>query len=185
MFTSKILYNSLISLPSFVDYTNRLFNLIMLKEESNESGFLVGKEDDDREVASWLMLNPGKDSDSNNNGFLFGVEYLDLVDYSSSFDNQFEDQYSQYQRSFGGEDGVVPLQVEESASHLEHSHHYNYDGALKDLNHTVSLLRYITCFPLNNSLVSLTQMTENVFVSVFIDISFINGHQCCARVNRQ
>ncbi|KAJ4898599.1 Zinc finger protein CONSTANS-LIKE 2 [Raphanus sativus] len=111
----------------------------MLKEESNESGFLVGKEDDDREVASWLMLSPGKDSDSNNNGFLFGVEYLDLVDYSSSFDNQFEDQYSQYQRSFGGEDGVVPLQVEESASHLEHSHHYNYDGALKDLNHTISV----------------------------------------------
>ena len=81
---------------------------------------MVGKEDDDddREVASWLMLNSGKDSDNHNNGFLFGVEYLDLVDYSSSLDNQFEDQYNQYQRSFGGEDGVVPLQLEELTSHL-------------------------------------------------------------------
>ncbi|CAA7038584.1 unnamed protein product [Microthlaspi erraticum] len=77
----------------------------------------VGEEEedeDDREVASWLLPNPGK---SSNNGFLFGVEYLDLVDYS--MDNQFEDQYSQYQRSFGG-DGVVPLQVEESTTgHLQ------------------------------------------------------------------
>nr|AAG27548.1 COL2-like protein [Brassica nigra] len=117
----------------------------MLKEESNESVFLVGKEEDDdgREVASWLMLNLGKDNDSHNNGFLFGVEYLDPVDYSSSIDNQFEDQYSQYQRSFGGEDGVVPLQVEEITSHLQQSHHnyghYNYNGSLKDLNHTVSV----------------------------------------------
>ncbi|KAF8091421.1 hypothetical protein N665_0445s0009 [Sinapis alba] len=114
----------------------------MLKEESNESGFVVGKEDDyddDREVASWLMLNPGKDGDNHNNGFLFGVEYLDLVDYSSSFDNQFEDQYSQYQRSFGGEDGVVPLQLEESTSHLKQSHHnyghyMNYNGSSVDIN---------------------------------------------------
>jgi zinc finger protein CONSTANS len=72
------------------------------------------EDEDDREVASWLLPNPGKNS---SNGFLFGVEYLDLVDYS--MDNQFEDQYSQYQRSFGG-DGVVPLQVEESTTgHLQ------------------------------------------------------------------
>ncbi|CAN7116893.1 unnamed protein product [Brassica rapa subsp. narinosa] len=117
----------------------------MLKEETNESGFVAGKEDDeaDREVASWLMLNAEKDSDNHNNGFLFGVEYLDLVDYSSSVDNQFEDQYSHYQRSFGGEDGVVPLQVEEPKSYQKQSHHnyghYNYNGSLKDLNHTVSV----------------------------------------------
>uniref|UniRef100_A0A1J3I2M8 Zinc finger protein CONSTANS-LIKE 2 n=1 Tax=Noccaea caerulescens TaxID=107243 RepID=A0A1J3I2M8_NOCCA len=83
-------------------------NRVMAVDEEDE-------DEDDREVASWLLLNPGKNS---NNGFLFGVEYLDLVDYS--MDNQFEDQYSQYQRSFGG-DGVVPLQVEESTTggHLQ------------------------------------------------------------------
>ncbi|KAJ0249812.1 Zinc finger protein CONSTANS-LIKE 2 [Hirschfeldia incana] len=124
----------------------------MLKEESNQSGFVVGKEDDgddDREVASWLMLNLGKDCDNHNNGFLFGIEYLDLVDYSSSFDNQLEDQSSQYQRSFGERDGVVPLQVEESASHWQQSHHnfhlgnndgcstgarYNYNGSITDIS---------------------------------------------------
>ncbi|XP_013644602.2 zinc finger protein CONSTANS-LIKE 2 [Brassica napus] len=88
-------------------------NVMMVSEE---------KEDAD-EVASWLMLNPGKNNQ--NNGFLFGVEYLDLVDYSSSIDNQFEDQYSKYHRSFGGgEDGVVPLQLEESStSHMQQSQH--------------------------------------------------------------
>ncbi|KAL1211382.1 Zinc finger protein CONSTANS-LIKE 2 [Cardamine amara subsp. amara] len=116
-------------------------------------------DEDDREVASWLLPNPGKNSGDNvtqNNGFLFGVEYLDLVDYSSSMDNQFEDhQYSQYQRSFGG-DGVVPLRVEESTSHLQQTQHNfqlginygfssaahnnnNFNGSLKDLNHTVSV----------------------------------------------
>uniref|UniRef100_A0A1J3K1E8 Zinc finger protein CONSTANS-LIKE 2 n=1 Tax=Noccaea caerulescens TaxID=107243 RepID=A0A1J3K1E8_NOCCA len=83
-------------------------NRVMAVDEEDE-------DEDNREVASWLLPNPGKNS---NNGFLFGVEYLDLVDYS--MDNQFEDQYSQYQRSFGG-DGVVPLQVEESTTggHLQ------------------------------------------------------------------
>lgn len=109
----------------------------MATDADNNGVMMVEKEDED-EVASWLMLNPGK---NNNNGFLFGVEYLDLVDYSSGIDDQFEDQY---QRSFGGgEDGVVPLQLEESTSHLQQSHHtyghYNYDGSLKNLNHTVSV----------------------------------------------
>lgn len=84
-------------------------NRVMAVDEEDE-------DEDDREVASWLLPNPGKNS---YNGFLFGVEYLDLVDYS--MDNQLEDQYShQYQRSFGG-DGVVPLQVEESTTggHLQ------------------------------------------------------------------
>uniref|UniRef100_A0A1J3FNB5 Zinc finger protein CONSTANS-LIKE 2 n=1 Tax=Noccaea caerulescens TaxID=107243 RepID=A0A1J3FNB5_NOCCA len=85
-------------------------NRVMAVDEEDED-----EDEDDREVASWLLPNRGKNS---NNGFLFGVEYLDLVDYS--MDNQFEDQYSQYQRSFGG-DGVVPLQVEESTTggHLQ------------------------------------------------------------------
>ncbi|KAL0720076.1 hypothetical protein Bca4012_069400 [Brassica carinata] len=97
----------------------------MATDADNNGVMMVEKEDED-EVASWLMLNPGK---NNNNGFLFGVEYLDLVDYSSSIDNQFEDQYSQYQRSFGGgEDGVVPLQLEESTSHMEQSQHNFHVG---------------------------------------------------------
>ncbi|CAN6981238.1 unnamed protein product [Brassica oleracea var. botrytis] len=123
----------------------------MLKEETNESGFVGGKADDedDREVASWLMLNLGKDGDSHNNGFLFGVEYLDLVDYSSNIDNQLEDQHSHYERIYGGEDGVVPLQVEDTTSQLQLRHHnfhlgnnygcstgadYNYNGSMMDIS---------------------------------------------------
>ncbi|CAN8260665.1 unnamed protein product [Cochlearia groenlandica] len=101
---------------------------------------------DDDEVASWFLLNPQGKSINHNNGFLFGVEYLDLVDY-----NQFEDhEYSYYQRSFGLEDGVVPLHhVQESMqqsvnnnygfSSSEEAQYNNYNGSLKNLNHTVSV----------------------------------------------
>ncbi|KAG2245538.1 hypothetical protein Bca52824_085166 [Brassica carinata] len=111
--------------------------------DADNNDMLVGDED---EVASWLMVNPGK---NNNNGFLFGVEYLDLVDYSSGTDNQLEDQYSQYQRSLGGgEDGVVPLQVEESTSHMQQSqHNFHLSGCCSTEAH----YNYISVVPESTS----------------------------------
>ncbi|CAN6922663.1 unnamed protein product [Brassica oleracea] len=109
--------------------------------DADNNDMLVGDED---EVASWLMVNPGK---NNNNGFLFGVEYLDLVDYSSGTDNQLEDQYSQYQRSLGGgEDGVVP-QVEESTSHMQQSqHNFHLSGCSTEAHYN-----YISVVPESTS----------------------------------
>ncbi|KFK37702.1 hypothetical protein AALP_AA3G017800 [Arabis alpina] len=120
---------------------------VPITHQSNPSETDADNDEDDQEVASWLLLNPGKNQ---NNGFLFGVEYLDLVDYNSTMENQYEDQYNRYQRSFGG-DGVVPLQVEESTTnHLQQNQHddfqlginfgyNNYNGSLKNLNHSVSI----------------------------------------------
>lgn len=101
-----------------------------------ENRLVVGpaeEDEDEAEAASWLLPNLGKNSGNNsnsqNNGFSIGEEYLDLVDYSSSMDKQFTDQSSQYQldcnvpqRSYEG-DGIVPLQVEESKGHMHHEEH--------------------------------------------------------------
>ncbi|VVA96209.1 unnamed protein product [Arabis nemorensis] len=103
-------------------------------------------DDDDEEVASWLLLNPGKNSNHQNNGFLFGVEYLDLVDYNSTMEDQRDCcGLVPEQRSFEG-DGVVPLQAEQQSQHdfqlginygySSGPHYNNYNGSL---NHSVSV----------------------------------------------
>ncbi|KAL2896071.1 Zinc finger protein CONSTANS-LIKE 2 [Bienertia sinuspersici] len=100
-----------------------------------EDDFLVLPEGDDQttdherdedEAASWLLLNPGKNSNNQNtNGFLTGGEvdeYLDLFEYNSGADNQFCEQYNQ-QREFSvpekscGSDSVVPVQCAEAKDH--------------------------------------------------------------------
>ncbi|KAM4131694.1 hypothetical protein ACJW30_01G194500 [Castanea mollissima] len=105
---------------------------------------MIDEEDED-EAASWLLLNPVKGSNNNNNnnnqnnGFLFGGEvdeYLDLVEYNSCAENQFNDQYSQQQqqhycvpqKSYGG-DSVVPVQCGEAKGQL-HLHQQNFQLGL-------------------------------------------------------
>lgn len=76
----------------------------------------IGDED---EAASWLLLNPGKNSTNQNTGFLFGgeEEYLDLMEYNSSaehhqYSNQYQQQQQHYsvpEKNYGG-DSVVPFQ---------------------------------------------------------------------------
>nr|DAD31598.1 TPA_asm: hypothetical protein HUJ06_010449 [Nelumbo nucifera] len=86
-----------------------------------EDGFMTQEgdedidEEDEDETASWLLLNPGKnDNNQNNNGFLLGGEvdeYLDLVDYSSCTDNQYnQQQHYSVQHKNDGSDSVVPVQ---------------------------------------------------------------------------
>ncbi|XP_010525138.1 PREDICTED: zinc finger protein CONSTANS-LIKE 2-like [Tarenaya hassleriana] len=143
--------------PSETAMTDTENDMVVGREEAED------EDEDDEEAASWLLLNPGKNSGNNNNqnnGFFFdgeADEYLDLVEYNSSMENQFSDQYSQYhqdcgvpQKSFGG-DGVVPLQVEESRGQLHHEQQsfqlaitYGSPGALYgsyngSMNHSVSM----------------------------------------------
>nr|WBW02120.1 constans [Fragaria x ananassa subsp. ananassa] len=149
--------------------------------DTTEDGFLsqegdeeVMDEEDEDEAASWLLLNPVKNSNNhnsnndnpnnNNNGFLFGVEvdeYLDLVEYNSSDQNQFSgttatnDQHNYgvpHKISYGG-DSVVPVQygegkVTQMQMQQKHNFHqlgmeyesskaaYGYDGSI---SHTVSV----------------------------------------------
>ena len=118
-------------------------------------------EDDEDEAASWLLLNPGKNTTNQNNGFLFSGEvdeYLDLVEYNSSVENEFTDQYNQQQRyggphkSYGG-DSFVTVQSGEVKGHSQQQQHqssfqygldydsskaaYSYNGSI---SHSVSLL---------------------------------------------
>lgn len=148
--------------------------------DTTEDGFLSQEgdeeamdEEDEDEAASWLLLNPVKNSNNhnsnnnnpnnNNNGFLFGVEvdeYLDLVEYNSSDQNQFSgttatnDQHNYgvpHKISYGG-DSVVPVQygegkVTQMQMQQKHNFHqlgmeyesskaaYGYDGSI---SHTVS-----------------------------------------------
>ncbi|KAE8683609.1 Zinc finger protein CONSTANS-LIKE 2 [Hibiscus syriacus] len=63
-----------------------------------EDGFMATEidetiaEEDEEDAASWLLLNPGKNSSNQNIGFLFDGEvddYLDLVGYNSNVENQY------------------------------------------------------------------------------------------------
>ncbi|KAK9272222.1 hypothetical protein L1049_002837 [Liquidambar formosana] len=90
-------------------------------------------EEDEDEAASWLLLNPVKNNQQQNNGFLFGGEvdeYLDLVEYNSCAENQFADQYNHQQqqhysvvpqKNYGG-DSVVPVQCEHGKDQLQQQH---------------------------------------------------------------
>ncbi|KAK8557652.1 hypothetical protein V6N13_008012 [Hibiscus sabdariffa] len=101
-----------------------------------EDGFVSTNGDDtiaedEDEAASWLLLNPGKNSTDLNKGFLLTGEvddYLDLVDYNSSVENQFADQYNQQQQNYGvqhknyGGDSIVPVQPGEAKDQFQHQH---------------------------------------------------------------
>ncbi|GMJ02367.1 CONSTANS-LIKE 2, CONSTANS-like 2, B-box domain protein 3 [Hibiscus trionum] len=92
-------------------------------------------EEEEEEAASWLLLNPGKNSTNQNTGFLFGGEvdeYLDLLEYNSSVENQFTDQYNQLQQHYGaphksyGGDSVVPIQSTDAKDHLQQKQHQSF-----------------------------------------------------------
>ncbi|PIN08096.1 GATA-4/5/6 transcription factor [Handroanthus impetiginosus] len=82
---------------------------------------IIGDGDDDDEATSWLLLNPMKNGDgeqgNEENGALFGGEvdeYLDLGEYNNQFDDGYDNQQQNYsvpQRSYGGGDSVVPIQL--------------------------------------------------------------------------
>ncbi|XVF71383.1 hypothetical protein PTKIN_Ptkin12aG0033400 [Pterospermum kingtungense] len=109
-----------------------------------EDGFTATNGDetiaeDEDEAASWLLLNPGKNSTNQNNCFLFNgevEEYLDLVEYNSSVENQFSDQYNQQQQHFGvphksyDGDNVVPVQSGKAKDHLQQQQHQNFQYGL-------------------------------------------------------
>ena len=105
-------------------------------------------EEDEDEAASWLLINPVKNSNNQSNGFLFGGEvdeYLDLVEnYDCPDQNQFNDQYSHHhhhqaqqqqlfsvpQKSYGG-DSVVPVQCGEAKAQLHHQQQHDFQLGLE------------------------------------------------------
>ncbi|XVF31656.1 hypothetical protein REPUB_Repub17cG0010100 [Reevesia pubescens] len=116
----------------------------MASAAETEDGFMAMEgdetiaEEDEDEAASWLLLNPGKNSTNQNNGFLFSGEvdeYLDLVEYNSSVGNQFPDQYNHQQhyrvphKNYGG-DSVVPVQPGEAKDHLQRQQHQSFQYGL-------------------------------------------------------
>ncbi|EEF29491.1 zinc finger protein CONSTANS-LIKE 2 [Ricinus communis] len=133
----------------------------MFMTEDGEDG--VGEEEED-EAASWLLLNPVKNGNSQNNGtngFLFGgevEEYLDLFEYNSNScgENQYADNHQHYsgtvhQKSHEG-DSVVPVRCGDGAGkdHVHQQYHnfqlglefesskaaYSYNGSI---SHSVSI----------------------------------------------
>ncbi|KAK8486559.1 hypothetical protein V6N13_025469 [Hibiscus sabdariffa] len=113
----------------------------LVSAAETENGFMATEideataEEDEEEAASWLLLNPGKNGTNQNTGFLFGGEvdeYLDLVEYNSSVENQFTDQYNQLQqhyKSYGG-DSVVPIQSTDAKDHLQQKQHQSFQFGL-------------------------------------------------------
>ncbi|XP_068638307.1 zinc finger protein CONSTANS-LIKE 2-like [Aristolochia californica] len=80
-------------------------------------------DEEQNEAASWLLLNPGKNSNNqiSNNGYVYGGEvddYLDLVEYNSTEDQYNNEEYNQQQtyhdqynnRKHEESDSVVPVQ---------------------------------------------------------------------------
>ncbi|XWS36887.1 hypothetical protein CRYUN_Cryun20dG0123800 [Craigia yunnanensis] len=148
--------------PSATDQGGRK----MASAAETEDGFMATEgdetiaEEDEDEAASWLLLNPGKNSTDQNNGFLLGREvdeYLDLMEYNSSVENQFTDQYNQQQQHYGlphksyGGDSIVPVQSGDAKDHFWQQQHqschygldydssktaYSYNGSI---SHSVSL----------------------------------------------
>nr|AJR28639.1 CONSTANS-like 1 protein [Gossypium barbadense] len=116
----------------------------MASATETEDGFMCTNGDetiaeDEDEAASWLLLNPGKNSTNQNNGFMLAGEvddYLDLVEYNSSVENQFTDQHQQQHygvphKSYGG-DSVVPVQSGEAKDHFQQQQqqHQNFQYGL-------------------------------------------------------
>lgn len=139
----------------------------MTSATETEDGFMCTNEDDtiaededEDEAASWLQLNPGKNSTNQNNGFMLAREvddYLDLVGYNSSVENQFIDQHQQQHygvphKSYGG-DSVVLVQSGEAKDHFQQQQHQsfqygpNYDASKSAYNYNGSIACTVSYTP--------------------------------------
>lgn len=127
-----------ISGTSHAPPATKLEDRFLAQEDGDET---IDEEDED-EAASWLLLNPVKNNNNQNNGFLFGGEvdeYLDFVEYNSCPEqNQFSDQYNHHQhqqnygvpqKSYGG-DSVVPVQCGEAKGQVQHQKHQDFQLGL-------------------------------------------------------
>ncbi|XP_043702776.1 zinc finger protein CONSTANS-LIKE 2 [Telopea speciosissima] len=166
-----------------------------MEQEANvEDGFMVsgaqeGDEDldeDDDETASWLLLNPpvknGNNNNNNNNqsnnGFLFGGEvdeYLDLVGYNSSTENQYNDQYNHQQhhhygvqqKNNNGSDSVVPVHgMPTKEQQLQHQQQHNlqlemeYEASKSGFGYAASLSHSVSFSSMDASVVPEATMSD-------------------------
>ncbi|KAI3452154.1 hypothetical protein Pfo_008819 [Paulownia fortunei] len=131
-----------------------------LTQEADE---IVDGEDED-EAASWLLLNPVKNGDnqSNDNGpTLFGGvvdDYLDLDDYNSCQNSQFNDKYNNQQQHYGvpqksyGGDSVVPIQYHKRKDQVqEHCFQLGleYDASDTGYNYPASMSHNVSLSPMD------------------------------------
>ncbi|KAK6154957.1 hypothetical protein DH2020_009205 [Rehmannia glutinosa] len=126
--------------------------------DAEEDESTVDEEDED-EAASWLLLNPVKNGDGQNNDengpTLFGGavdEYLDLDDFNSS---QFNDQFNSQQQNFGvsqksyGGDSVVPIQYQKRKDEIQEQFYQlglDYESSNSGYNYPASLSHNVS-FP--------------------------------------
>ncbi|RDX66264.1 Zinc finger protein CONSTANS-LIKE 2, partial [Mucuna pruriens] len=90
---------------------------IFEEHEHEEEEEVVDKFEDEVEAASWLLPHPMKNNDEEEeNGFLFGDEYLDLLDWNTcgGGHNQFSNVYQHHQQIYNTVPhnyAVVPVQL--------------------------------------------------------------------------
>ncbi|KAK6154943.1 hypothetical protein DH2020_009191 [Rehmannia glutinosa] len=127
--------------------------------DAEEDESTVDEEDED-EAASWLLLNPVKNGDGQNNDengpTLFGGavdEYLDLDDFNSS---QFNDQFNSQQQNFGvsqksyGGDSVVPIQYQKRKDEIQEQFYQlglDYESSNSGYNYPASLSHNVSLSP--------------------------------------
>ncbi|OVA12523.1 zinc finger protein [Macleaya cordata] len=123
-----------------------------------EDGFLAHKveeeEEEEDETTSWLLLNPVKNKNQSNNGFLFGnevEEYLDLDEYNSCTENN-----SQYYVN----DSVVPVQcgtVKEKQQQQEQQQNLQsdmeFEASKSGFNYTTSISHSVSFSSVDTSVV--------------------------------
>nr|ACV88633.1 CONSTANS [Magnolia virginiana] len=140
------------------------------EEDEDEDG------DGDDEAASWLLLNPVKNSNQNN-GYGYGGEvdeYLDLVGYNNSCnENQNEGQSIQLHQNLGkneGDDSVVPVQFlagdeqqqqQQQQQNLQLDLDMEFEESKAGYNYTASMSQSVSYSSMDASVVpDATAMTD-------------------------
>ncbi|XP_026664491.2 LOW QUALITY PROTEIN: zinc finger protein CONSTANS-LIKE 2-like [Phoenix dactylifera] len=133
---------------------------------------LVGEEEvnhDDGEAMSWLLVS-GNCNQTNNSGFLFGPEvdeYLDLLDYNDSCNENQNQEQQQQQQNYGRNEGsecVVPSQrkvVGYEAQQQNYGMEKEHDNSNAGFSYTTASLGHGVSFsPMEASVVPDTTMTN-------------------------
>ncbi|KAG8384549.1 hypothetical protein BUALT_Bualt04G0129400 [Buddleja alternifolia] len=138
--------------------------------------------DDEDEAVSWLLLNPvfknGENPNTTDNGGMFGGEgdeYLDLDDYNSSQNSQFNDQCNNNQqqdygviRKSHGSDSVVPIQYQKVKENEVQERYYqlglDYESSNTGYNYPASISHSVSFSPMDVGVVP-DQSTSDASIS--------------------
>ncbi|KAK7316245.1 hypothetical protein VNO77_35124 [Canavalia gladiata] len=187
IFTLRILWLVAITVCLFFQ-----FQVVFGEQEHGfmEEEEVVDEEEDEAEAASWLLPNPLRNNDKegeNDEVFLFGDEYLDLVDCNSCghghghahnqfSDVRFDDHHQQNYNAIPHSYAVVPVQcgAEVAADVQHHAQHFqpglDFESSRACFSYDGSLSQSVSFFPF--SLVSVSSMDVGIVPeSTISDIS--------------